>query len=181
MRHVPDTSVFFIFSIAEEDIPMGHPVRRKDREITDRDEIYEILDRAFIGHLALCSGGEPYVVPLCFGVMNGAVYFHCAREGRKLDMIAENPRGCFQVQCDEDLVRSPQRACGWGMLYKSVMISGPITLVEDEEEKCAALLAIMKKYAGGDFSHEFSSAECASVTVLRLDPRERSGKARRPA
>ena len=160
---------------------MGHPVRRKDREITDRAEIYEILDRSFTGHLALCSGGEPYVVPLCFGVMNGAVYFHCAREGRKLGIIAQNPRGCFQAQCGEDLVRSPERPCGWGMFYKSVMISGPITVVEDEREKAAALLAIMKKYAGEDFSHEFSPAECASVTVLRLDPEELSGKARRPA
>jgi|LSQX01.2.fsa_nt_gb hypothetical protein len=160
---------------------MGHPVRRKDREITDSAEMYEILDRAFTGHLALCSGDEPYVVPLCFGVMNGAVYFHCAREGRKLDIIAQNPRGCFQAQCDEDLVRSAERACGWGMLYKSVMMSGPLTVVADEQEKGAALLAIMKKYAGEDFSHEFSSAECASVTVLRLDPEKRSGKARRPA
>ena len=66
---------------------MGHPVRRKDREITDRAEIYEILDRSFTGHLALCSGGEPYVVPLCFGVMNGAVYFHCARDGTSLTSI----------------------------------------------------------------------------------------------
>ncbi|NCB15165.1 pyridoxamine 5'-phosphate oxidase family protein [Aminivibrio sp.] len=160
---------------------MGHPVRRKDREITEGAEMYEILDRAFTGHLALCSGGEPYVVPLCFGVMNGAVYFHCAREGRKLDILARNPRGCFQAQCDEDLVRSAERPCGWGMLYKSVMMSGPVTVVEDEQEKAAALLAIMKKYAGEDFSHEFSPAECASVTVLRLDPEERSGKARRPA
>lgn len=160
---------------------MGHPVRRKDREITDSAEMYEILDRAFTGHLALCSGDEPYVVPLCFGVMNGAVYFHCAREGRKLGIIAQNPRGCFQAQCDEDLVRSAERACGWGMLYKSVMMSGPLTVVADEQEKGAALLAIMKKYAGEDFSHEFSSAECASVTVLRLDPEKRSGKARRPA
>ena len=160
---------------------MGHPVRRKDREITEGVEMYEILDRAFTGHLALCSGGEPYVVPLCFGVMNGAVYFHCAREGRKLDILARNPRGCFQAQCDEDLVRSAERPCGWGMLYKSVMMSGPVTVVEDEQEKAAALLAIMKKYAGEDFSHEFSPAECASVTVLRLDPEERSGKARRPA
>jgi nitroimidazol reductase NimA-like FMN-containing flavoprotein (pyridoxamine 5'-phosphate oxidase superfamily) len=67
------------------------------------------------------------------------------------------------------------------MLYKSVMMSGPVTVVEDEQEKAAALLAIMKKYAGEDFSHEFSSAECASVAVLRLDPGELSGKARRPA
>jgi len=160
---------------------MGHPVRRKDREIIDPAELDEILARAFYGHLALCGGGEPYVVPLCFGVMNGAVYFHCAREGRKLDIISENPRGCFQAQCDEDLVRSDVRACGWGMLYRSVMISGPIALVEDEGEKGAALLAIMRKYAGSEFSHVFSSAERASVTVFRLDPRERSGKARRPA
>ncbi len=160
---------------------MGHPVRRKDREILDPAELDEILERALYGHLALCSGGEPYVVPLCFGVMNGAVYFHCAREGRKLDIIAQNPRGCFQAQCGEDLVPSAERPCGWGMFYKSVMMSGPVTVVEEEPEKGAALLAIMKKYAGEDFSHEFSPVECASVTVLRLDPEELSGKARRPA
>ena len=65
-------------------------MRRKDREISDLGEIESIIQRADICRLAFCDRGKPYVVPLCFGYRRGAIYFHSAREGRKLDMIRNN-------------------------------------------------------------------------------------------
>lgn len=159
---------------------MGHPVRRKDREIINPAELDEILEKALIGHLALCDGDEPYVLPMNFGVSDGAIYFHCASEGRKLEILRKNPKGCFQVETDMELIPSP-RACGWGIVYRSVLIAGPLSVVTSDGEKAVGLTALMRKYAGKDFSHGFSPAELALVTVLRLDPEERTGKARRPA
>lgn len=159
---------------------MAHPIRRKDRELTDGAEMDEILEKALVGHLGLCDEGEPYVLPMNFVTLNGALYLHCAREGRKLNVLEKNPRACFSVQTDMELVTSP-RACGWGMMYRSVLLFGSISVVESEEEKGESMMALMKKCAGPDFSHVFTSPELDSVTVLRLDWDERTGKARRPA
>ena len=159
---------------------MAHPMRRKDRELTDGAEMDEILDKALVGHLGLCDEGAPYVLPMNFATLNGALYLHCAREGRKLDVLEKNSRACFSVQTDMDLVTSP-RACGWGMTYRSVLLFGTISVVGSEEEKGESMMALMKKCAGPDFSHVFTPSELASVTVLRLDWEERTGKARRPA
>ena len=159
---------------------MAHPMRRKDRELTDGAEMDEILDKALVGHLGLCDEGEPYVLPMNFAALKGALYLHSAREGRKLGILERNPRACFSVQTDMELAPSP-RACGWGMTYRSVLLFGAISLVDSEEEKGEAMTALMKKCANPDFAHVFTPSELASVTVLRLDWNERTGKARRPA
>ncbi|NLB83220.1 MAG: pyridoxamine 5'-phosphate oxidase family protein [Synergistaceae bacterium] len=159
---------------------MAHPMRRKDREMTDHAEMDEVLDKALVGHLGLCDEGVPYVLPMNFALLNGALYLHCAQEGRKLDVIGKNSRACFSTETDMELVTSP-RACGWGMTYRSVLLFGTISVVESEKEKGESMMALMKKCAGPDFSHVFTPPELASVTVLRLDWDERTGKARYPA
>lgn len=156
---------------------MGHPMRRNDRKITDSAEIDDILKKALFGHLGVCDGGEPYVLPLNFGISEGAIYFHCATEGRKLDVLRRNPKACFQVEIDTELVAST-RTCGWGMLYRSVVVSGVVSVVESLEEKSRGLTALMRKCAGDSFSHDFTEQELAAVAVLRLDPVSRTGKAR---
>ena len=148
--------------------------------MTDGAEMDEVLNNALVGHLGLCDEGAPYVLPMNFATLNGALYLHSAREGRKLDVLEKNSRACFSVQTDMDLVTSP-RACGWGMTYRSVLLFGTISVVESEEEKGESMMALMKKCAGPDFSHVFTPSELASVTVLRLNWEERTGKARRPA
>ncbi len=159
---------------------MSHPIRRKDREITDPAEIARIFEKAVYGHLGLCDDGEPYVLPLNFGISRGAIYLHCASEGRKLDVVRRNPRACFQVETDTELLPS-QVPCGWGVAYRSAMVFGILSIVESEDEKAEGLTALMKKCGGEDFSHLFSPEELAAVTVLRLDPDDRTGKARFPA
>ena len=56
-------------------------MRRKEKEIKDTAEIEEILSKAFVCRLGLCDNGRPYVVPLCFGYEDNALYIHCAKEG----------------------------------------------------------------------------------------------------
>jgi hypothetical protein len=56
-------------------------MRRKDREITDKTAIYEILDRAEELHLGLWDGQEVYVVPLNFVRIGDELFFHSARGG----------------------------------------------------------------------------------------------------
>ena len=76
-------------------------MRRKDREITDPGEIRSILGRARVMHLGLYDGEYPYVVPLHYGFTfeGGALtlYAHCAKEGRKLDLIGRGARVFVEI------------------------------------------------------------------------------------
>ncbi len=60
-------------------------------------EMEEILERAEVGRLGLFDGSAPYIIPLNFVYLNGRIGFHCDWKGKKLDLIAKNPRCCFEV------------------------------------------------------------------------------------
>lgn len=156
---------------------MSRNMRRADREITDEGVIDGIFHEALVGHLGLCDGDEPYVVPMNFVLCGSVLYLHCAHEGRRMDILRKNPKACLQTEVGTALTAGSS-PCSYGMDYQSAMASGAIRVVTDNDEKNRALVALMKKYAGADFSHVFSQDELASVTVLRLDIGEKRGKAR---
>jgi hypothetical protein len=152
-------------------------MRRADREITDEGAIDGIFHEALVGHLGLCDGDEPYVVPMNFVLCGSALYLHCAHEGRRMDILRKNPKACLQTEVGTALTAGPH-PCDYGMDYRSAIASGTVRVVGDNDEKNRALVALMKKYAGEDFSHAFSEKELAGVTVLCLDIEEKRGKAR---
>ena len=155
-------------------------MRRKDREITDREEIRAILARARVMHLGLYDGEYPYVVPMHYGFTfeDGelTLYAHCAKEGRKLDLLLRDGRVFVEIDTDEALVAA-EKPCAWGALYASVMGRGRAALVADAEEKCRALSLLMKTQSGQEFS--FTPAMAEAVAVLRIDVEEYTAKARR--
>jgi uncharacterized protein len=139
----------------------GIPVRRKDREITDRTEINSILHEATVCRIGLADGGVPYVVPVCFGYEHGAVYIHTAPEGKKIGLIGKDPRCCFEVDICDHIVRR-ERPCSWGMQYRSVIGFGRAHILEDPEEKRHGLHCIMRHYDAGTCG--FSDRDIGSVT-----------------
>jgi nitroimidazol reductase NimA-like FMN-containing flavoprotein (pyridoxamine 5'-phosphate oxidase superfamily) len=62
-------------------------LRRKDKEITDPQKIEAVLSEAQIIHIAMLDGDQPYIIPLNFGYAENTIYIHCAREGKKIDLI----------------------------------------------------------------------------------------------
>lgn len=148
-------------------------MRRNDREITDRGAIDRILEEASVCHLALCDGDRPYVVPLCFGYDGRRLYFHCASEGRKIDLIRRNPNACFAVESGFE-VTPRETACRWGAHFRSVLGAGRLSIVADPEEKRRGLAALMAHYGGP--SADWTDDAVRSVCVLRLDIDELSGK-----
>ena len=160
-------------------------MRRSDKAVTERAEIDAILEDARVLHLGMCSLGEPYLVPLVFGYdaggaggANGAVYVHAAREGRKLDILRENPRVCFEVETDVEIL--PREAgCGWGVRFRSVIGTGRAEFVEEPAQKRRALDVIIAHYGGSplQFAGEPAAAEALSrVAVVRIDIDELTGK-----
>ncbi len=150
-------------------------MRRKDLEITDRPQIDAILERALVCRLGLSSGAQPYVVPLAFGYDKKALYFHGALVGRKMEIIRENPRVCFEVDIDHEVVRR-EGSCNWSIRYRSVIGFGMASIVEEVGAKGAALDVIMRHYGGQGYSYD--ERMLAATAVIRVDIESIHGKTR---
>ena len=142
-------------------------MRRKEREITDIDAILSILSRCSAGRLCFCTEERPYIVPLCFAYRceegRLTLIFHGAREGRKLDMLLQNPIACFEADIPGAVVcgSTPEATT---MRYESVIAFGSCRLLEDASERLEALQALSERYAPGvPFT---ASAEAMAHTAL---------------
>lgn len=153
-------------------------MRRKDLEVTDRGRMGEILEAVRVIHMGLADGDEPYVVPMNYGFAldeNSCVfYFHCAPEGRKLDIMARNPRVCLEAT---RLCRGAGRVeSGHAQKYECVVASGRASLVEDLDEKIRGL-ELLRRHSGRP-ARDTSPELAAKITVFKVDVDEMTCKVR---
>ena len=153
-------------------------MRRKDREITDFNEIIDIIKKCDVCRIALNDDEYPYVVPLNFGldVQGNKVffYFHAAMEGKKLDLIAKDNRATFEMDCDHNFILYEERmSCTMG--YASVIGHGTIEIVADED-KYESLKILMRQYHAEDF--KFNTDMMKVTTVLKMTVTDMLGKRR---
>jgi hypothetical protein len=154
-------------------------LRRDDREITDKTAIEAILHRAGVGRLGLAVDKLPYVVPLNYVYNHGAIYFHCAAEGRKINMLRANPQVCFEVDEDYGIVRS-NKPSPHSTHYASVIVFGQAQIMDDVQRKFDALQALLDKYAPGRHYRQMRLNEAKTVTVVEIVIEGMTGKTRAP-
>ena len=140
-------------------------MRRKDKAITEQEKIEKILREGTVCQLAFSAEPVPYIVTLNYGYHAGALYFHAAAEGRKLDLIRQHGRAAFTVALDRGLITGEQ-ACDWSIRYQSVVGSGAVVLLETAEEKRLALDRLMAHYSGEDFSYPDKMIQATAVFKL---------------
>ena len=148
-------------------------MRRKDKEITDRTEIESIILRSSVCRLALADQNQPYIVPLSFGYRDNKLYFHSAPSGKKLEIIKKNNRVCFEFDIDCEAITS-DKACKWGMKYKSVIGFGTASFIENFDSKCRALDIIMRQYSDGSF--EYPENKVKDTVVIKVEIEHMTGK-----
>lgn len=158
---------------------MKHGLTRRELEVTDKQEIIEILDKCKIVHIAMVDDGEPYVVPLNYGYTmddeNLTLYLHGALKGRKIDVMRKNPKVFFEMNCDV-VPFDGKIACQFGTSYSSIMGRGEAEILEDVEEKKAGLSLFMKSQTGMDF--EFTDKMVSAVSVIRIKVKDYTAKKR---
>ena len=153
-------------------------MRRKDRQINDFMEIYDIIKRCDICRIALNNDGYPYILPLNFGVSSEdeklTFYFHSALEGQKLQLIEKDNRASFEMDCSHELQYFEERGyCTYA--YESVMGKGHILMIEDEKEKFEALEILMDHYHPGKKAW-FNPAAIPRTAVYKLVVEEFTAK-----
>lgn len=154
---------------------MNRPMRRKDRQLSP-DAAMRILQDCPWGVLSTVGeDGLPYGVPVNYVMLDGAIYVHCAKAGRKLDNIRHCPHVSFvAISAAETL------PADFATAYMSAIVSGAAHEV-DGDEKLHALQAFIEKFSP-EYSVEGAAyiARAADATaVLRIDIEEVTGKARK--
>ena len=152
---------------------------KRERQVTDPQQILHILDTGKVLHLGMAVDNEPYVVPMNYGYQmeDGklVLYLHSAVQGKKLDMLRANSKVFFEIDCD--LMPFEGRVpCQYGLVYSSIMGRGTARIVDDVEEKKQAMTILMKTQTGKDFT--FEDRLVSIVAVIRIDVAEYTAKHR---
>ena len=148
-------------------------MRRSEKEVAEKAAMEDVIRRSVVCRLGLCEGDRPYIVPLCFGYKEGALYFHSSSKGKKIAMLERNPNVCFEFDLDCKAVEG-KTACEWGMRYRSVIGFGNARIVEDTREKQEALSVIMQQYTDARFPVPEKIA--AITTVVSVEIESMTGK-----
>lgn len=139
-------------------------MRKSDREIRDYNEILRLLDECQTIRLALHDEPYPYVVPLSYGWEDRDgklfVYFHCAKEGKKLDLIAKNANVCFEADC---LAGYKSTNHGVTADYRSLIAFGKAERVYGEELVRGLELLLKHCRVEG-----YSARECAAMDITAV-------------
>lgn len=153
-------------------------MRRSDREIREAERIDAIISSCHCCRLGFCDGKDAYIVPLNFGFCSEggkrAFYFHGAKEGRKIELIARNGHAGFELDTGYAL-KTGETACSHSARFQSVIGSGTVSFVEEAAQKETALRLLME-HNTGRADWEFTPAMLDAVCVFRLDVEEISCK-----
>ena len=129
-------------------------MRRTDREVKDAEGILQIIESCKVCRIGMMDGEKIYIVPVNFGYIYEdeklVLYFHGAREGKKLELIQKNPAVGIELDGAHELVTG-KTACEYSYHYASLVGNGRAQIVTEPEEKLMALALIMKHQTGKEF------------------------------
>lgn len=157
------------------------PMRRKDRQ---RDEAFclQLIDTCTNGVMALTTGEDtPYCLPLSFVRRDKSLYFHCAKQGRKLDLLRACPRVCVTFIGKDDPTYQAE-SNNFTTMFASAIVTGTAHEVTEDTEKIEALRLLCQRFlpaamVGDNFNRAIATSLPATA-VWRIDMEDISGKAK---
>ena len=114
-------------------------MRRTEREILDPEFMHQVLKDAQEIYISMNSGEAPYVLPVNHVFYQGCIFFHCALEGRKMDLLQADSRIGFSTAVDIQVEKTTTR-------YRSVCGSGTVERVDDPVRKNEVLKAFAVRF-----------------------------------
>ena len=159
--------------------PRTRVVREPERGVYDHETAYRILDEAFLCHVGFVQNGQPFVIPTSFGRKGDALYIHGSAASRMLREMKEGVPVCVTVTLLDGLVLA-RSIFNHSMNYRSVVILGKATLVEDPQEKLEALTILSEHIIPGRWAdvRQPNEKELKATSVLRVPIEEFSAKVR---
>lgn len=153
-------------------------MRRKDREVTEKEVIHKIFEKADACRIAFAVDNTPYIVCMNYGYEwkeeFPLLYFHCAHEGKKLELMKQNNYVCFQLDTDHELEYIHEKTyCT--MHYASIVGMGRLEAVTDEVERKKGLDLLMAHH-DRPVPERYPEGSMKRTTVLRLRVTELTAK-----
>ncbi len=147
-------------------------MRRKDREVTDRAEILDIIKQCDVCRIGINYCGYPYIVPLNFCLVETEdrieFYFHGANDGLKYELLEKDPRVGFEMDCNHALVtRGEEGYCT--MNYSSIIGMGHIEFINEEVDKLKALDILCGKYHPEGFKYNHAAVSRTRIFKLVVE------------
>ncbi len=140
-------------------------MRRNEKEIKDKEIIKEILIKSNICRIALHDEEFPYIIPMNFGYFKNTLYFHCAKEGKKIDLIKKNNKVGFEIEQSHEILKD-KKSCKWTTKYRSIIGFGKIAIINDFNEKVRGLDILMTHH--GKKENIYNEKAVNSVVILKL-------------
>ncbi|MFI5114547.1 MAG: pyridoxamine 5'-phosphate oxidase family protein [Terriglobales bacterium] len=159
--------------------PRTRVVREPQRGVYDRDAVNQILDEGLLCHVGFVVDGQPYVIPTSYGRDGDDLYIHGSVASRMLRNLEQGIPVCITVTLLDGLVLA-RSVFNHSMNYRSVVILGTATLVDDPAEKIAALRALSEHILPHrwDDARQPNEKELKATSVLRIPIHEFSAKVR---
>lgn len=151
----------------------GDNMRRSDREITDRSEIDAIINSTKVMRIALADGNIPFVVPVFYVYDKGALYFHSAKSGSKIEILKKNNNVCFEISVDHGFIESDM-ACDFEAKHRTVIGLGKAEFLSDDAGKIYILDKLMALFSDKKF--EYPQANLNSTAVIKIAIESIKGK-----
>lgn len=148
-------------------------LRRKKQQLSE-EETLAILEKGGTGVLSLQGDAYPYGVPLNFIYHDGALFFHAAKAGYKLDLIRQNPNASFCVIDRDQTVKE-----AYTTYFKSVIVFGEIEILEDPEQILEAIDRFATHFFPEDTPQHRQQAiqkDLNGLLMLKLNIRHKTGK-----
>lgn len=149
----------------------------KNRVLSQEFELESIIKKCSYCTVSMVdSDGKPYAIPMNFGYHEKVLYLHSAPEGKKIDVLNSHPEVCVVFSTDHELRwQNSEVACSYSMKYRSVLLFGEVSFVDDEHEKVSALDVIMLQYT--DQTYRFSAPAVKNVCVMKVEVQKLEGRA----
>jgi nitroimidazol reductase NimA-like FMN-containing flavoprotein (pyridoxamine 5'-phosphate oxidase superfamily) len=167
--------------MSEPQIPTARTrvVREAQRGAYDRDTVYRILDEGFLCHVGFVVDGQPFVIPTSYGRKDASLYIHGSAASRMLRQMKDGVAVCITVTLLDGLVLA-RSVFNHSMNYRSVVILGKATLVDNPEEKLAALRILSEHILPGRWNdaRQPNDRELKATSVLHVPIEEFSAKVR---
>lgn len=149
-------------------------MRRKNRQVTDMNEIRRIIEECKVARIGMNDEGAVYIVPMNYGCEcadDGKLtfYFHCSKVGRKIEILKKNPDICLELDGRHALVEG-NAPCSYSYYFASLIGNGRVEFIEDTQDKTHGLKVFMRHQTGKEFAEaDFSEKWVNAVCILRVE------------
>jgi len=159
-------------------VPLVRSEMRRSERMMDLKESEKFLTLAQVGRLGTSLKNEPYVTPLNFLYQKNRIYFHCAKDGKKLTNLIENKRVCFEVDEFSGVksVEESAAACSSSAYYRSVVAFGDARIIKSIDDRKKILEKLVAKYLHLKTPSVFNEEMLGKVMIVEIQISQITGK-----